>query len=274
LNVICLVGTSRCGSTILQAALGQFQGVSALGEVKRLTQLAARGAKCGCGADIATCEIWGPRVADFIATDHSRLRMLQNALAIAAGGRLLKAEDRAAESLKRTLQGIHSADPAQVFIDSSKDPDQLLLYASLRDVKVFPIHVVRDPRGVVQSGQRRTGIAISEMARHWRRLNAATLALRWATPRLPWRTVLYENFCANPEKTCNDILQAVGCEARLRSAPVNHHAIGGSPGFAFAGIHTIQAEDKWRTTMPADVQAGILRESGWPARYFKYRQAA
>ncbi len=271
MNVICLVGTSRCGSTILQAALGQFHGVSALGEVKRLSQLAARGAKCGCGADIATCEIWGPRVADFIATDHSRLRMLGNAVAVSAGGRLLKAESRAAASLRDTLQAIQAVDPARVFIDSSKDPDQLLLYAALRDVKVFPIHVVRDPRGVVQSGQRRTGIGISEMARHWRRLNGATLALRWATPRLPWRTVLYEDFCANPEKVCRDILQDADCEARLRDGPVKHHAIGGSPGFAFAGMHTIQSEDHWRTTMPAEVQAGILRESGWPARYFNYR---
>ena len=273
MNVICLVGTSRCGSTILQAALGQFHGVSALGEVKRLPQLAARGAKCGCGADIQKCEIWGPRVADFIATDHSRLRMLRNAVAVAAGGRLLKAEDRAAASLRQTLQAIQAVDPAQVFIDSSKDPDQLLLYAALPDVKVFPVHVVRDPRGVVQSGQRRTGIEISAMARHWRRLNGATLALRWVTPRLPWKTVLYEDFCADPEKTCSDILQAVGCEAKLRSVPVNHHAIGGSPGFAFAGMHTIHAEDNWRTSMSTDTQASVLRESGWPARYFKYRGA-
>jgi hypothetical protein len=197
--------------------------------------------------------------------------MLRNALAVAVGGRLLKAEDRAAASLGRTLQAIHTVDPAQAFIDSSKDPDQLLLYTALPDVNVFPIHVVRDPRGVVQSGQRRTGIEMSAMARHWRRLNGATVALRWATPRLPWKSVLYEEFCADPAKVCSDILQAVGCEAKLRNSPVSHHAIGGSPGFAFAGMHTIRAEDNWRTTMSADIQASIFRECGWPARYFKYR---
>jgi hypothetical protein len=256
---------------VLQAALGQFHGVAALGEVKRLTQLAVRGSRCGCGDDIKECEMWGPLVTDFIATDHSRLRMLWNAVAVSAGGRLLKAEYRAAGSLGRTLQAIHAKNPAHVFIDSSKDPNQLLLYTALPNVNVFPVHVVRDPRGVVQSAQRRTGIETSTMTRHWRRLNSAALALRWAMPRLPWKSVLYEDFCANPEAVCSDILLAVGCEAKRREVSVSHHTIGGSPGFTFAGMHTIQAEEHWRVTMPADMQASILRHAGWPARYFNYR---
>ena len=271
MHVVCLIGTSRCGSTVLQAALGQFQDVTALGEVKRLRSLAARGALCGCGAKINACEIWGPQVADFVAPKGGRLRMLGNAPAIAAGAPLFPADARAAESLSQMLQAIDRKMPSRVFIDSSKDPDQLLLYASRPDITVIPVHVVRDPRGVVQSAGRRTGTTADVMAQHWRRLNAATLILRKMTPRLPWQTVRYEDFCANPMAICSTILQAAGHDGQMRDRPAVDHTLGGSPGFSFAGIDTIRVENNWQGTMPAQMQATILRQSGWPARHFGYR---
>ncbi len=122
MHVVCLIGTSRCGSTVLQAALAQFQDVTALGEVKRLSTLAARGALCGCGAKINDCEIWGPHIADFVAPTGGRLRMLGNALAIAAGAPLFPADARAAQSLSRMLHAIDRQKPSRVFVDSSKRP--------------------------------------------------------------------------------------------------------------------------------------------------------
>ena len=145
MHVVCLIGTSRCGSTVLQAALAQFQGVTALGEVKRLRTLAARGASCGCGARLGDCEVWGPQIADFVAPQGGRLRMLGNTLAIAAGAPLFPAEARSAQSLSRMLHAIDRQMPSRVFVDSSKDPDQLLLYAGRPDITVIPVHIVRDP---------------------------------------------------------------------------------------------------------------------------------
>jgi hypothetical protein len=168
------------------------------------------------------------------------------------------------------LQAIDRKVPSRVFIDSSKDPDQLLLYASRPDITVIPVHVVRDPRGVVQSAGRRTGTSADVMAQHWRRLNTATLILRKMTPRLPWQTVRYEDFCANPMAICSTILRAAGHEGQMRDHPAKDHTLGGSPGFSFAGIDTIRGENNWQGTMPAPMQATILRQSGWPARHFDY----
>ena len=308
MHVVCLIGTSRCGSTVLQAALAQFQGVTALGEIKRLRSLAARGALCGCGAKLDACEVWGPHVADFVAPTGGRLRMLGNTLAVATGAPLFPADAQAAQSLSQMLHAIDRKLPSRVFIDSSKDPDQLLLYASRPDVTVIPVHVVRDPRGVVQSAGRRTGTTADVMARHWHRLNAATLILRKMTPRLPWQTVRYEDFCADPMAICSAILRAAGHDGQLRDWPSDHddfgsnrskiinvidsnklehdvvrkplrtfrhhavdHTLGGSPGFSFGGIDTIRVENNWQGTMPAQIQATILRQSGWPARHFGYR---
>lgn len=271
MHVICLIGTSRCGSTVLQAALAEFEGVSALGEVKRLRTLAARDALCSCGAKISDCEIWGTEVAGFVASKGSRLRMLGNALAVAAGAPLLATDARAAQALSRTLHAIDKKKPSRVFVDSSKDPDQLLLYAARPDIDVIPVHVVRDPRGVVQSAGRRTGITPDAMARHWRRLNGATLALRKVTRRLPWQTVVYEDFCANPIAACQELLRAAGHDGTMRNQPAIHHTLGGSPGFSFAGLDTIRVEETWRKTMPLEMQTAILRQSGWPARHFGYR---
>lgn len=271
MNVICLIGTSRCGSTVLQAALAQFDGVTALGEVKRLRQLAAAGARCGCGETIDQCKIWGAEVAGFVAPDGSRMRTAVNALAAAVGAPLLGAEGHAAQSLGRTLDDIAAKIPSRVFVDSSKDPDQFLLYMALPDITVIPVHVVRDPRGVVQSAGRRTGIAPDAMAQHWRRLNGATIALRKITPRLPWHAITYEDFCKDPAGACRAILRNAGHDGAMRKEPVAQHTLGGSPGFSFEGTDSIHAEEAWRQTMPPNMQAAILRESGWPARHFGYR---
>lgn len=271
MHVVSLIGTSRCGSTVLQAALAQFQDVTALGEVKRLRSLAARGALCGCGTKIDACEIWGPQIENFVAPKGGRLRMLGNALAVATGAPLFPADARAAQSLSQMLHAIDRKMPSRVFIDSSKDPDQLLLYARHPDITVIPVHVVRDPRGVVQSAGRRTGTTADVMARHWHRLNAAALVLQKMTPRLPWQTIRYEDFCADPMAICSTILQAAGHDGQLRDRPVVDHTLGGSPGFSFAGIETIRVENNWRDAMPAPMQATILRQSGWPARHFGYR---
>lgn len=271
MHVVCLIGTSRCGSTVLQAALAQFQDVTALGEVKRLRTLAARGALCGCGAKIDACAVWGPQIAGFVAPKGGRVRMLGNALAIAAGAPLFPAEARAAQSLSRMLHAIDRQMPSRVFIDSSKDPDQLLLYAARPDITVIPVHIVRDPRGVAQSADRRTGTSADVMTRHWRRLNGATLMLRKMTPRLPWQSIRYEDFCVNPAAVCQTILHAAGHDGQMRDHPVVDHTLGGSPGFSFAGIDTIRVENNWRETLPAQTQAEILRQSGWPARHFGYR---
>jgi hypothetical protein len=271
MHVVCLIGTSRSGSTVLQAALAQFQDVTALGEVKRLNALAARGALCGCGAKIADCDVWGPQIADFVPAKGGRLRMLGNALAIAAGAPLFPAEARAAGSLSRMLQAINRKTPSRVYVDSSKDPDQLLLYAGRPDITVIPVHIVRDPRDVAQSADRRTGTSADVMTAHWRRLNGATLILRKMTPRLPWQAIRYEDFCDDPIATCRTILRAAGHDGQMRDHPVVDHTLGGSPGFSFAGIDTIRVESRWRETMPPQIQAAILRHSGWPARHFGYR---
>jgi len=271
MNVICLIGTSRCGSTVLQAALSQFADVTALGEVKRLAALALRRAPCACGDPIPDCEVWGPRAPDFVAPPGGHLRMLVNAMAVATGRSLLPSEASAATSLRDMLQSIGNQIPTRVFVDSSKDPDQLLLYAASPDINVVPVHIVRDPRGVAQSADRRTGTTAAVMTRHWYKLNAATMVLRKMTPRLPWQTIRYEDFCAAPAAICQSILRAAGHDGAMRAEPAKDHTLGGSPGFSFAGINTIRLEDKWRTTMPQTMQAEILRQSGWPARHFGYR---
>ncbi len=271
MQVIGLIGTSRCGSTVLQAALAQFRDVAALGEVKRLHRLATTGASCSCGAKVSACEVWGAEAPGFIASSGSKLRMIGNALATAARTPMFAEDAKAAQSLSRTLRAIAKKLPARVFVDSSKDLDQLLLYATLPDIEVIPVHVVRDPRGVVQSAGRRTGIAPDEMTRHWRRLNGATIVLRKLTPHLPWQTVLYEDFCTDPAGVCQRVLRAAGHDGQMRDEPALHHTLGGSPGFSFAGVDAIRVEENWRTTMPKDLQTTILRQSGWPAKHLGYR---
>ncbi|MBM3507047.1 MAG: sulfotransferase, partial [Alphaproteobacteria bacterium] len=48
-TILCIVGDSRSGSTLLQYLLGMQPDVATVGELRRLGQLLAEGRPCSCG---------------------------------------------------------------------------------------------------------------------------------------------------------------------------------------------------------------------------------
>src|SRR5215204_1738922 len=59
-KVLFILGTTRCGSTILENVLGSTPGFFAAGEIHMLWRGLMRGFRCGCGEAIPECEVWGP----------------------------------------------------------------------------------------------------------------------------------------------------------------------------------------------------------------------
>ena len=85
MKTLDVLGSGRCGSTVLGNLLGEMDGFFSAGEVRFLWERAHQGRLCGCRAPIESCEIWGqvlaaererggPSLLEMIRYDRSTLR--------------------------------------------------------------------------------------------------------------------------------------------------------------------------------------------------------
>ncbi len=280
LILICLLGTTRSGSTLFQRALELCSNGVAIGELIRLPTLLAEGRTCACGTPIHECNFWAPALPFLSGIEPVKERAqwterLKHARSLGAAVLglpfIASPSDRAsAAALRQGLTKLSNGTESPVLIDSSKDPLQFLRIALGSFCRVLPVHLVRDPRGVAWSALNRTGTDPLLMAKHWKRLNRAILLLRRATPRYPWQLVRYEDFCQSPIATVNRVLAAAGRKPGVSSPLRSSHALGGSPGFSLNQINSIIFDDRWKVEMPKALQLQIMQQVGSCSRRFAY----
>jgi hypothetical protein len=267
LTVLCIVGDSRSGSTLLQYLLGAQGGVASAGELRRIGQLLAQGRGCSCGAALQDCPRWGPLLAEVGApaprtTGVAARRFTEIAVLLAsitsasAVARLVApAAARRADTAARLYAALSRKEQVPVIVDASKDPGHVLELALSPALSVRPVFLFRDGRAVVHSQVRRTGIDADVAIRHWARLTRAMLLLR----RLKGgATVHYEALCADPRITLAKLLKPYGLRVELRDPPpaaADQHFLGGSPGFAVASVAALRADESWRSEAPATLIA-------------------
>ena len=279
-TIICLLGTSRCGSTLLQSVLANTSSAIALGEIARVHDLLHKQSDCACGDKLAACAFWTPALRDLIQTAPlvawsnaswlGRGKVLRGVLATITGLDVLapRAERDSAWHLAQALATFSQDTGSSLFIDSSKDPQEFLRLALLPSYRVIPVHLVRDPRGVAWSAFRRTGIDPITMAKHWARLNRAIARLTRLTQAYPWQFVRYEDFCRDPRLVCRQLLEVAGGGSIRKQAEANH-ALGGSPGFFLNG-DSIVPDERWKAEMPEEMRRRIMQATGSTAGEFGY----
>ena len=280
--IICLLGTSRCGSTLLQRAIALSSGAIALGEIARVHELLERQSLCACGERLATCEFWAsalpslkqtaPIVAWSEARWLERSKMLRGVLATVTGQSFIASptERESARALALALASLAEQTGSALFIDSSKDPSEFLRLALLPSHLIVPVHLVRDPRGVAWSAFRRTGIDPIAMASHWSRLNRAIAWLKRMTSRYPWQLVRYEDFCRDPLSARRRLLMAAGHKEDIEISATVTHAMGGSSEFSLERNGSIVLDERWKAEMPVELQRHIMQTIGITARKLGY----
>ena len=280
-TVLCIIGDSRSGSTLLQYLLGIQAGVATAGELRRLGQLVAEGRACSCGAAISQCPRWAPLLAEVgplaarrPATWERRIAEVAGLLALCGVGSrarvLAPGGARHADTAMRLYAALAGAEQARVVVDSSKDPGHALELALSGRLSVQPLFLFRDGRGVVYSKVRRTGIDADLAIRHWVRLTRAMLLMRRL---IGGNTVQYEALCANPSSAVAGVLQPLGVQIEMRDPPppaAEQHFLGGSPGFAVASVTHLRADESWRTEAPRALLARFATLAGTLNRRLGY----
>lgn len=280
-TVLCIIGKGRSGSTLLDTILGQLDGVFSTGELGRLWEWGLlNGYRCGCGERVGECATWRRIVARTVDGDpapHAEqvVAWQERVLRWPQVPRLLRQEPgrlegwpelRAyTEHLSHVYRTISEVTGARVIVDSTKWPAAPTPLGLVPGVDVRVVHLVRDPRAVAFSWQRRKRWrdrpgdeemprygAVSSMASWWAR-NLTADAIRRRHPGSHTALVRYEDLVRHPRRTVTTIARLVGeAEAELpflddRTVLLTPtHTVGGNPGRLDDGPVELRVDDQWR----------------------------
>jgi hypothetical protein len=249
------------------------------GELTSIWQAWAENWKCGCGSPVTNCAFWSEVVkkafGGFSAQDARRLWLLQRlldrphyatALLAPGGARLLNAIIGGSdywERLAALLRAACSASGASIVVDSDKYPTHPVFLRKFARVSV--IHLVRDPRAVFYSWQRkkvlrykpghleRPGLLRSALV--WNIMNRAALKLERLFLK-QYMLVRYEDMVNDPRTVLRRITELAGVRPtdinflRNESALLNpNHGIGGNPARLNTGSVQLVSDDEWKSKM-------------------------
>jgi hypothetical protein len=240
--------------------------------------------ECGCGARVFACDFWKPVLDEVLARhpelDPAALRELHaptTKLAVTPGILAAIARERSRKrpstvgkyaALLRDLYATTARRAgAEVLIDSSKTAADAYLIATLTDVELYVVHLVRDPRGVAYSwskrkekGYRTPGyfgrMGPIKSSAIWMRRNAVIEALIRRGQRDRYMMVRYEDFVERPEWIARSICSLVGepdAAPPFVGAGVIRvgagHLVSGNPIRFTAGDLRIHPDEEWKMRM-------------------------
>ncbi len=282
-HVLYIAGMGRSGSTLLDRLLGDAPGWASGGELADLWRHGVLEDRlCTCGQHFSACSFWQTMAqvdadllsrenAHRIAEFHDRaLRTVAMRLLATPSGRqrfLASAPPDYGNLLHRLYEAYCQVSQAPLVIDSSKGPNYLFLLASLANVRVRVLHLLRDPRAVAFSWQRVRidpgGDGVT-MLRYKPHETAALWSVwNWATEYvchtldISRMQIRYEELISKPEATVAAI-RAFGTAAldsnpprrpSLGDEPSAHaHIISGNPS-RFSGTPRIVEDREWEALM-------------------------
>lgn len=283
LRVVYIAGWLRSGTTLVCQSLGSVPGAVALGEVSGVWAAASRNEPCSCGFAIKTCPVWGPALdsvrvecgvgasdLDSVAALATHVLRTRDSHRLRRLGRYDSGADRPS-SVRRyveltgtLLRGAARAAGVSTVVDSSKLPPGFLTLGLDPGIKVDVVHLIRDPRAVVNSERRtatRTDVdpallppvrSALKSALLW---SAANLAVRLhGSAAASYRVLRYEDFAAAPDANLSALCIQLGLARPVRSigqgtGGLGHLAVG-NPSRFHGSAQPITEDRAWEGQLP------------------------
>ena len=282
IKILYIVGWSRSGSTILGNILGEIGNNFTVGELSSLSSSKLKEMYCGCGEKFIDCSQWKEILTKAFSTSdlasvQKKLNNLQGNLLFSIGfilfGRLVLSKTYL-ESLSHLYSALSQKADGDFVIDESKRPGYMYIINHIPNVDLYPLYLVRDPRAVAYSWQRKKirkesgqymevhGIWYSTS--HW---IANTISSHLLLSRVSSHYFLkYEDFIENPSfhiaKICKwakfngklDARYCVSTKPFLDEKTVNiektHHLIISNPVGTQRGKLELQIDNEWESKLP------------------------
>jgi hypothetical protein len=307
-KVLYIAGFGRSGSTLLGNVLGEVEGFFSVGELRQVWEYGFLGNKiCGCGAPFGECEVWRPVVdeafggidgvdpREMIRLRESWARTKHIPLMLVPPGRRLVERHLAEylDALGRLYEAIATVTGSRAIVDNSKFPSYGYVLGMALSVDLYVVHLVRDPRAVAYSWQRKKRLqpdpetpeymprrGPAESSIRWTARNLAADALRRRAPGARYLLLRYEDFVAKPQKAIGRVLELVEEETASRPEVRNsnvgahevdlgaNHNVWGNPGRFRTGTVEIRSDTEWTYGMRlADARLVSLLTFPLLARY-------
>ena len=297
IKVLYIAGFERSGSTLINRVLGQIDSFVAWGELRDIWEHGEiENRSCTCGASFQDCNAWSSilnerfyQTLGLTAQDMLALkRRSRAAVLLTPFGKLgnsilsnLTADYSAGlEQLYRTIQ---KETDSKVVVDSTKASWYGYVLSQIPSIDLYTVHVVRDPRGVCFSLQKRKDQGEPEC--QW--YNPLHASLSWTLKNWGVESLLntgpdrymrmrYEDFVEFPEQSVQSILSFIKeVSSKLpfvKPATVQmelDHIITGSPSSRSAtGEVKLRTDSSWKHRIsPIDRQ--IVTHTALPL-LFKY----
>ncbi|WP_166395376.1 sulfotransferase [Rubrobacter marinus] len=296
IKVLYIAGWGRSGSTILDNLLGQLEGFFSVGEINCLWERNLLGDwLCGCGRSFRACPVWSEvmksafggvqnidaRKMIRLRDSGARTRHVPLMLTSLAEPLLKNRLSEYVSNLDRLYRGVKSVTGSRVIVDSSKSPAYSYALNMVPGVDLYVVHLVRDPRAVAYSWQRRKKVDPKMdglMVRYgpfrssviWSAWNVVTEAF-WSRRSSRYLRIRYEDLVADPLKTLRRIPGLVGEDAKLPDVEgrtvelkVTHTTSGNLSRFK-TGTVELRPDEEWRASMKVSDKK-LVGALTWPLR--------
>lgn len=280
LKVLYIGGTGRTGSTMVDQLLGQFPDYFSGGEMAFFwSRGIGAGAICACGAPVRDCPVWHHAIASVtddpdglaarLVARRQRFRW-PHVFAMwwpGFSGRRLREIAELPTTAEALYRDVATTQDSEVFIDSSKEPHYSYILREGSELDLRFLHLVRDPRAVGRSWQRRraeAGLTTGEMmeqrsspvASAYYLFSNIVSEIFWRSRTDRYAFLRYEDFVADPAR----ILIAIG---EFAGAPIDPSTVLDGASFEIGELHTswgnpsrvgrtsitIRQDDAWRTEL-------------------------
>ena len=255
MRLIYIAGTSHSGSTLLDLMLNAHPEIFSAGEVLKLNrQLGLKNAQkqtyapCSCGApSLWQCPFWsrvdqrtretaGKSLSDLDMQDYGEL-------------------DAARAPNAVVFNAIADVSGKRFVVDSSKLPKRLSALMRLKELDVYPVHLIRDPKGQINSVARKHG----GFLKHIFRYELIHEQIRRALKSVPHSVVRYEDLVRDPEPTLRSIFEPLGLEfdpRQLAWADAARHEVAGNH-IRFDATSKLVLDEAWREGLSRSQQLAI-----------------
>ena len=281
-KVLYIAGWQRSGSTILHRMLGQVDGFFPGSELWYIWERGLLEDRlCGCGAPFRECPFWtelfrhaygGMDIIDAEQMNQailsgSRTRQFPLYWTTAGRQRLTKRLEPALETIETLYRTLREHTGSQIIVDSSKSPGYGYMLDLIPEIELYVIHLIRDPRAVSYSWQRKKKQIDSKTKIHMSKINPVKSALLWnvwnkAAERFqqlhPERYIQmrYEDIMQHPRQAIEQIVALSGENANLDFFLDDHtvyldrtHTIAGNPNRFQSGAIELKLDLEWRQKM-------------------------
>lgn len=252
MRVIYIAGAAHSGSTLLDLMLNAHPEIVSVGEVLKLNrQLGYRDperknyAPCSCSApSLLQCKFWSAVDAETRATTGKSLMELD---IFDSGTR-----DPCHAPNVTLFKAIAAVSGKSFIVDSSKMPRRLNALMQCPELDVYPVHLVREPKGQIASVMRKHGGFLKNILRY----EIVQEQIRRKLKTVPHSVVRYEDLVRDPERSLNTILQPLGHSfdrRQLSWAEADKHIVAGNH-MRYQTASSLVLDEKWRERLTARQQ--------------------